>query len=140
MTRGIMKLTILIWIFSTISIAASAQPVYQCAVKHVRQLNEAGKLTKNDWAELLQDSNLSFSFNPYTGLYRSNGNIEWQFEIVEDGDSTRNSLKAIRIYRGSASTVLQTLIILTWSNNEFLFSYLDETHSGTCALEVEQEN
>ena len=136
MDRRIIKLAIFACVFPTISIAASAQPIYNCSVEYVRQLNETGKLEKSDWAELIQDSNFSFSFNPYTGLYRSNAGIEWQFEVVADGDS-KNSLKAVRIFRGSASIVLQTLIIMTWSNDEFLFSDHDETYSGTCALEIE---
>lgn len=116
--------------------SALAGPIYHCNVTYAEQLNKDGELAITAWARQHLDADMSFTFSPSSGVYKATGNIEWQFDILQEGTSS-NSLKAVRIYKGPVSTVLQTLSILTWDNMQYLFTDHDEIHSGSCTLAIE---
>ena len=115
---------------SLIGTSSTAEPVYNCSVLDVAVVGDQGLFASSDYTELVQNSQLAFTFDVSTGLYTQDS-IQWHFNIVQFG-SSENSLKAIRQISGPATVVLQYLNIDTFSDNRFLFAWGSEVWSGFC--------
>jgi hypothetical protein len=111
---------------------ATAQGTFICRVLDVGQVGSDGRLLDNRYTSLIEDSDMTFSFDPETGSYAEDL-ITWRFRVLQNG-TEENSLKAIRILEGPAATVVQYLSIETFAENSFLFAWDTEVRSGTCEL------
>ena len=114
---------------------ADAAIIYKCTVNLALEVEATGELVSTDLTKLAEGR--EFVFDAGTGVYRE-GPIDWRFNVVSPG-SASNSLKAVRVFEGPAATVLQTLVIRTWSNGEFIFAWDEEVRSGVCRATLYEE-
>ncbi len=112
--------------------SANAEISYNCGVKKIVQLSEKGNLVQTEWTKMLEKQKERIIFVPNSGFFKILGNSQnLKFEVIENGNSA-NSLKAIRIVQGPASTVLETFRINTFAKSEFLYVSGDTVRTGTC--------
>ena len=122
-------------LFTVFGSSAEAAILYKCMVNQVLEVDPVGQLVSTDFTKLAEGK--EFVFDAATGTFRQDS-IDWQFDVVSPG-SESNSLKAVRILDGPAATVLQTLVIRTWKNGEFIFAWDNEVRSGVCRAALYEE-
>jgi hypothetical protein len=114
--------------------AAAANPdaIYRCEVLNVSQLETNGKLVKNDWARTLDNLDEVIIFDSASGLLRYQGETgSYEFQVLEAGSSA-NAMKAVRVFKGPASTVMELIRINTFSTGEFIYVDGDLVRTGKC--------
>jgi hypothetical protein len=124
---------IILLLFQIAAVPSFAQQLYSCDVSFVRQIDSNGELAITGWAETVLNANLSFTFDSGTGQYAESGGTKWGFDVIQKGNKD-NSLKAVRIFRGPASTVVDTLMVMTWDKQQFLYVSGGEVRSGKCTI------
>ncbi len=114
--------------------AAQADAIYRCEVLSVSQLETNGKLVKNDWARTIDDLDEVIIFDSTSGLLRFQGETgSYEFQVLEAGSSA-NAMKAVRIFKGPASTVMELFRINTFLAGEFIYVDGDLVRTGKCEV------
>jgi len=113
--------------------STAAANIFSCKTLDAVQVGSDGKMSRSGYAAFLVENYGVFVFDDETGEY-SRGSIKWNFEVLQKG-SSENSMKAIRLHRGSVTAVIQRLEIKFFDQNQF--SYIDSTEirSGVCEVE-----
>ncbi len=118
--------------------AANAQGLvggrmFECDVKWKGKLRDDGSFGPTDWTDLNLKAFPAFTFDEGTGVLRWKGSGNaWQYRIVQVGGDD-NSLLAMRTMQGTASFVIDSLRIQTWTTGwPFMLIEQNEVSSGTC--------
>ena len=107
---------------------------YACKIVDLWKVETNGQLVPIEFGKT---ESREFTFDAATGTYRKDS-IRWEFDVAFPGSGS-NSLKAIRVFQGPADVVLQTLVIRTWSEGEFIFSWHGEIRTGKCRATLYEE-
>lgn len=112
------------------STTAVAGDIFRCVIKETRHISDAGDQVKYP-RDIYAGSVLIA--DTMTGLVRFSGS-QYQFKISQKG-STSNSWILSRYYEGTASNSIMQLSIKVFQKGvPFIFTDLQNVHSGLCAV------